>query len=114
MDSRMITAALGIMKLILGPIAFSHLVACGLWGLGRMRIGGDPDARSWIHVAFKDREDGIDLLHDVEVQEQYTASLYFAVTIVSTVGFGDIVAPSSIERLLVMSVMMVASAMVGV
>ena len=46
--------------------------------------------------------------------EQYLSSLYFAITIMSTVGFGDIVAFGPLERFFVMCVMLVASAMVGV
>lgn len=106
MASRLISTAIGILRLASILVIFSHFVACVLWAIG-LRFVGDGD--SWVHKALPWSTNP----NEEDVYYQYIASLYFAITIMSTVGFGDIVSALASERLMIMVVMMFATAMMG-
>jgi CRP-like cAMP-binding protein len=79
----------GILKLfkfiILGML-LSHIVAC-LWFLTAKLTDFDED--SWV-VRYN--------LQDLSAVEQYITSVYFVLTTIATVGFGDIVPFTMLER----------------
>lgn len=106
LDSRIFSSLLRIFLLILTPILVSHFVACIFWAVGSSN--GQAGRESWIDHAVNEESDPSD------PAAQYIAALYFAITITSTVGFGDIFAMNTSERLWVMFVMSFVSALVGV
>eukprot|EP00927_Polykrikos_kofoidii_P053797 TRINITY_DN48351_c0_g1_i1.p1 TRINITY_DN48351_c0_g1~~TRINITY_DN48351_c0_g1_i1.p1 ORF type:complete len:1470 (+),score=249.07 TRINITY_DN48351_c0_g1_i1:233-4411(+) len=120
-QSQFVTYAATIVKLVLLPLVTSHLAACALWAVGRQNLGRDPDATSWIRKGLA-LPDGSDLvgssadivLFGIPLSTRYVCALYFTVTVMSTVGLGDISADLEDERLLLMVVMILTSVVISV
>ncbi|CAE7543989.1 Kcnh2 [Symbiodinium sp. KB8] len=107
--SSVLSSAWWLFQLFMLPIVFSHLSACALWSLGHSNLEADPDTPSWIKL-------GLDISNAVgnSPGERYTTAMYFAITVMSTVGLGDISMSLSNERALLCVVMATTSLVVGV
>lgn len=82
-------------KLLLTIVFFAHCLACIFWAVGTL-----PDTRiSWVFIRG---------LEDDPVSQQYISSLYWAFTTMVTVGYGDITAINSHERMYSMLAMIIA------
>merc|ERR1719487_84417 len=104
---------MGLLKLLMLPFIASHFTACVLWLLGRSNLeNAGPDA-SWIGRAFQ-IVSGENPLADQSLVNQYICAMYFSITVMSTVGFGDITAQSPNEQCVLMIMMLFTSALVGV
>lgn len=87
-----------IMKLMLGFYILAHWFGCLFFFVG---INQPPsDKISWIDKANLDEADPF---------EQYTASIYWALTTMVTVGYGDISAQTRYERLFNVPVLLLAT-----
>ena len=77
-------------KLLLVLFLSAHWVACFLFFVARLQA---PNANTWAAVrgiiGYPDPSTGL-LLPDAQLSLQYTTSIYFAFTILNTIGFGDI------------------------
>ncbi|CAL1134937.1 unnamed protein product [Cladocopium goreaui] len=113
LKSSWLSSVAALLELFMLPVMFSHLSACALWALGRSNLEADPSVSSWIKM-------GIDLTNDpgalqaVPIGERYMTALYFAVTVMSTVGLGDINMDLVNERGLLCLIMATTSLVVGV
>lgn len=113
LKSSWLSSVAALLELFMLPVMFSHLSACALWALGRSNLEADPTVSSWIKM-------GIDLTNDpgalqaVPIGERYMTALYFAVTVMSTVGLGDINMDLVNERGLLCLIMATTSLVVGV
>ncbi len=81
-------------KIMCFVIVFCHFLACVWWLVKR----DDPNIKQWyeqLNVPFP----------GVPVMEQYVSSLYFIITTLTTVGYGDIHGTNDNERLFLVCVM---------
>lgn len=113
LKSPLFTSAMWLAKLFLLPILISHCSACLLWLVGRRNLERDPSVNSWIKDGLPEVGDGV-LLGEISVFERYVCAMYFSVTVMSTVGLGDIAARLASERVLLMLIMIITSIVVGV
>ncbi|CAK0850119.1 unnamed protein product [Prorocentrum cordatum] len=113
LKSPLFTSVMWLAKLFLLPILISHCSACLLWLVGRRNLERDPSVSSWIVDGLPEVGDGV-LLGEISVFERYVCAMYFSVTVMSTVGLGDIAARLASERVLLMLIMIITSIVVGV
>ncbi|GBG30458.1 Potassium voltage-gated channel protein eag [Hondaea fermentalgiana] len=101
---------LTLCKFVLYMLLLSHWLAClfrlvarktGSGGLGE---GDDVEfaTESWVEAYFGDRP--------VNIGEEYNAALYWAVMTVTTIGYGDVVPKTTLERWVAIIAMMVGGA----
>ena len=95
----LINGVISLIKLFLMIFYLSHWCACG-WHLIAIDIEGDD----WT---------GKFGLSNASVQDVYIASLYFCLTTLLTVGFGDITPSTSLERVYAMFVMLLGGCVFG-
>ena len=81
---------------VFGFLLLCHVIAC-LWIL-QARISESPTETNWI------QDFGFQYASE---QELYTASYYFTVTTFTTVGYGDISATSTFERMVAIFLMII-------
>ena len=113
LKSSWLSSIAALVELFMLPVVFSHLSACALWALGRSNLEADPSTSSWIKMGI-DLTDDPGALQAVPIGERYMTSLYFAVTVMSTVGLGDIHMDLVNERALLCLIMATTSLVVGV
>lgn len=85
---------ISIIKYSMIIICFSHWFACITFALARM---ANFRPSSWINVYLESLGDPRHP-QDLPVSSQYIISFYWSITIISTVGYGDIIARTDIER----------------
>jgi len=113
LKSSLVSSVVALVQLFMLPIIFSHISACGLWYLGRSNLESDATTPSWIKLGL-DISDAPGALEAVPVGERYMTAMYFAITVMSTVGLGDINMNLSNERALLCVIMATTSLVVGV
>ncbi|CAJ1336770.1 unnamed protein product, partial [Effrenium voratum] len=113
LKSSLYSSIFALVELFMLPVVFSHLSACALWALGRSNLDHDATVGSWIKLGL-DISDDPGALQAVPVGERYMTAMYFAVTVMSTVGLGDISMNLSNERALLCVIMATTSLVVGV
>eukprot|EP00439_Symbiodinium_sp_Y106_P025044 s2920_g3.t1 len=113
MKSSVVSSAWWLFQLFMLPLVFSHLSACALWSLGHSNLEADAETSSWIKLGL-DISNEPGALQAVPLGERYTTAMYFAITVMSTVGLGDINMSLSNERALLCVVMATTSLVVGV
>ena len=90
---------LNILKLLINVLIIGHIIACAWWFL--------PDVMTshpWFdYYGFQGGT----------ISDKYIVSLYWTFTTLSTVGYGDITAKSSPERLLNCFIMLVGASLFG-
>lgn len=79
----------------------AHWIACIFHMIGFAEI---PEGHSWIHDAN---------LINANNFERYIASLYWSITTMTTVGYGDIGPVTGVERFFTILAMLVACALFG-
>lgn len=89
---------LWVIKLMMLLIFFGHLCACTWFFIGAYEERNH--LKSWLDSTYFDSGD---------FYHQYIASYYWAVMTMSTVGYGDIVANTNLERTFSISVMIMSS-----
>lgn len=90
----------GIVKLLALFLVYSHICGCVYWFIGRIQEPSDSRPR-W--MALELEGDMCDLN-----SHHYVASVYWAMTTALTIGYGDVVPNTTLERIFV-CVMMLAS-----
>ncbi|CAE7862849.1 KCNH2, partial [Symbiodinium microadriaticum] len=113
LKSSLVSSVVALVQLVMLPIIFSHISACALWYLGRSNLESDATTSSWIKLGL-DISDAPGALQAVSVGERYMTAMYFAITVMSTVGLGDINMNLSNERALLCVIMATTSLVVGV
>ena len=113
LKSSLLSSVWSLFQLFMLPVIFSHFSACALWSLGQSNLERDPTSSSWIKKGL-DISDEPGALLAVPLGERYMTSMYFAVTVMSTVGLGDINMSLVNERGLLCVIMATTSLVVGV
>ena len=78
---------------------FAHSIACFFWLVSKTAID-DYDNISWINKIG---------IIDCSIIDQYINCLYWSFTTMVTIGYGDISALNTVERIYVMIAMIIAS-----
>eukprot|EP00930_Biecheleria_cincta_P035022 TRINITY_DN2412_c0_g4_i1.p1 TRINITY_DN2412_c0_g4~~TRINITY_DN2412_c0_g4_i1.p1 ORF type:complete len:1495 (-),score=265.79 TRINITY_DN2412_c0_g4_i1:257-4741(-) len=113
LKSSLASTIITLVQLIMLPIAFSHITACALWAVGRCNLNSNKDSPSWIKGGLSVPYNP-GALQAVSMYDRYTTAMYFAVTVMTTVGLGDISTEMSNERCLLVVIMLCTSIIVGV
>eukprot|EP00002_Diphylleia_rotans_P023918 TRINITY_DN4714_c0_g1_i4.p1 TRINITY_DN4714_c0_g1~~TRINITY_DN4714_c0_g1_i4.p1 ORF type:complete len:1498 (-),score=299.51 TRINITY_DN4714_c0_g1_i4:714-5207(-) len=79
----------------------SHWIACLWWTIG---YRGGVDSASWVNAANIGKDD---------TYTQYLHSLYWSIVVLTTIGFGDVVARSDSERIMSICTMLVGAFFYG-
>lgn len=82
---------LRILQMVMGMIFLAHMLGCFWFYMAAIR-GLDPDIMTWVSSY-----DGGSAL-DADPQVQYLYSVYWALTTLTTVGYGDITPTNDLER----------------
>jgi len=100
-----------ILKFMLSLLALSHIFACGWYLIAA--LNPDPTL-TWVWRRYIQLPDDIDLqrLVDTAPAEQWLHSLYYVLTVFTTVGFGDIT-PFTMEELIYSMFLMLIGAIVN-
>lgn len=93
-----------LFKIVLQILIISHFVACIWWGTSTYLT-----ERSW----YDDIEMVYSNLRDAAVSQKYLVSMYWSVTTLSTVGYGDIAAINTEERIIAIIVMLIGATLFG-
>jgi CRP-like cAMP-binding protein len=97
-------AFLGLCATLIKVVFIAHLVCCMWWG-----ISTNLSTQAWY--------DNVDMVYvplsDAPFKDQYVASLYWTITTLSTVGYGDIVPIGNEERIVTIFVMVLGATVFG-
>ena len=97
-------AILGLCTTLAQVIFISHLICCMWWGL----------CTKMSKVAWFDDIGGINpSIRDAHFHDQYVTSLYWTITTLSSVGYGDIVPVNNSERVLSIFIMVIGATVFG-
>lgn len=97
-------AFLGLCSTLIKVVFIAHLVSCMWWGLStNLSTQAWYDNVSMVYVP----------LRDAPFTDQYVASLYWTITTLSTVGYGDIVPIGNAERILAIFIMVLGATVFG-
>ncbi|CAD8160863.1 unnamed protein product [Paramecium octaurelia] len=99
-----VQAVLEMIKLVYFLVLVAHMCSCGWHLLGRIEYEIYNDEKSWL--IYYD-------YYDKQWYDRYLVSLYWSVITTLTVGYGDIVPQTTIERLFVIIVAMVLCGVFG-
>ena len=89
----------------------AHLMGC-LWYSISLGEDGKHKPTSWICARYDDSGDSCDTL-ELSVSQKYTASIYWAITTMATVGYGDINTQNNAERGFAVFAMLVGATTFG-
>jgi hypothetical protein len=89
-----------VMKLVILVLLIAHYFACIFFAVTK----GEILEETWVYAYG---------LVDKSNEDKYVASLYFSVTTMATIGYGDIVPKSKKERIVNIAVMITASILFG-
>jgi len=108
--SPVILELLGMLLLV---FFISHCVGCILWGISNL-ISNEAwfQTITWYPYYDGDSTRHVDV-STVRLNSKYTASIYWAITIVSTTGYGDFKPVNTGERLLVITIIVFAASIFG-
>lgn len=90
-------AIINLMRVIIVVTFVGHWMACLFFQIGSFEMENDEE--NWIVLRG---------LHEKEPDEKYITSLYWAFTTMTTTGYGDITPITNIEKLFVISCMLVS------
>lgn len=99
---------LELLKFSVMTLVLAHWIACCFGVMKSMGSGSD----TWMHYYFCDPQDACDP-DDLHHTVRYGAALYWAITTITTIGFGDILPNSTEERFLVIIVMLLGAFQYG-
>jgi len=72
-------------KVVVFLVVFAHIMACCWFWVGNSQESGN----AWVSRLF-DAQDGTVLISELDAGRQYLISVYFVLTVCTTIGFGDI------------------------
>lgn len=90
---------LRVLKLLVGFLLVAHWMGCGFFLLGR--LWGEEDMPSWV--------DRYDLRDEEHTSVKFTHAVYWALTTMTTVGYGDLVPQTDAERWYAMCVFLLGA-----
>ena len=97
-------SAMSLIATIIQVIYTAHLISCMWWGLcTNLTTLTWYDSVSQVYIP----------LREASFQDQYVASLYWTVTTLTTVGYGDIVPINNKERILAIFIMVIGATVFG-
>jgi len=89
----------GLARVLLLIFGITHWAACAWYGLGDSTVAS-PDSTPWTDVYLSDGDDKF---------QRYISALYFTLTTMTTVGYGDMSAQNHEERVFVLFLLLIAS-----
>jgi len=98
---------LQIVKMILGMLYLMHLLGCFWFYVGATSFSSGAHDTSWLHEY--DGGSGLDAPTDI----QYLYSVYWALTTLTTVGYGDITPTNDAERTYALASLLVGALVFG-
>jgi hypothetical protein len=97
-----------IIFMVLKVLFLAHVLGCFWFGM-HMINSGDPEVPTWARVY----DDGRAVQDDTPLEVQYIYSIYWAVTTLTTVGYGDVVPVNDSERTFGVGSMLVSALVFG-
>jgi hypothetical protein len=99
-SNRLFVFATGLMRVLFLLFAITHWSACA-WYLVGYQSNEDGET-SWVHTFIRD-------VDETDLSTKYAYSVYFALTTMTTVGYGDITAQNATEVRFVLVLLLIAS-----
>ena len=97
-----------IIFMVLKVMFLAHVLGCFWFGMHLIN-SGDPEVPTWARVY----DDGRAVQDDTPLEVQYIYSIYWAVTTLTTVGYGDVVPVNDSERIFGVGSMLVSALVFG-
>ena len=101
--------SLQLLKLLVTAFLLAHFMSCGWAFMGNLPDKETEPEQAWFHAYSTG---GFDW-ETASSSEQYLLSMYWSITTVTTVGYGDVLPASNAERLYVILAMLVGGAFHG-
>lgn len=99
---KFILGFLTVFEIVLKELLVAHILACAFYSIGRNESLNHPEA--WINSCY---------LESGDITELYITALYWSITTLSTVGYGDIKAKTNNEFIFVIFSMILACSVFG-